>query len=123
MSLEDIQRQNEEYKKLIEEQNKKLKQAMDAIEVYTKDEIDGLIAAITEATEVTEPEIREEIAEASPTAAIDYLKKKVDFLRKVKTPVQSVRGMSTDKNKASDDGTGRQFTVGPYDFRKREWTR
>ena len=51
-----------ELKRVNQELQNKLKLALDTVEVYTKEEIDALIKEITEATELTEEEVKPKLA-------------------------------------------------------------
>lgn len=94
----------------------KLKTAIDTVEVYTKEEIDALIKEITEATELTEEEVKEEIAEASPVEAVDMLKNMKKIVGKVKLDFKSVKpGSGADAEPAS------KLSVGRWDSMKKEW--
>ena len=108
--------QIDELKRVNKELQNKLKLALDTVEVYTKDEIDALIKEITEATELTEEEVKEEIAEASPVEAVDMLKNMKKIVCKVKDDYKSVKsGSGTDAASVS------KLSVGRWDAMKKEW--
>ena len=112
----ELATQIDELKRVNQELQSKLKLALDTVEVYTKEEIDALIKEITEATELTEEEVKEEIAEASPVEAVDMLKNMKKIVGKVKVDYKSVKpGTGTDGASAS------RLSVGRWDAMKKEW--
>lgn len=116
MSVEELTTHIEELKKTNQDLQDKLKIALDTVEVYTKDEIDGLIAAITEATELTEEEVREEISEAGPAEAVDQLKKMKALVDNVKVDYKPVRAGA-----GADTGPETGLTVGRWSAAEKKW--
>ena len=108
--------QIDELKRVNQELQSKLKLALDTVEIYTKDEIDALIKEIIGATELTEEEVKEEIAEASPVEAVDMLKNMKKIVGKVKVDYKSIKpGTGIDAVPASG------LSVGRWDAMQKEW--
>jgi hypothetical protein len=107
MSVEELNAQIEELKKTNQDLQDKLKVALDTVEVYTKEELDELIASITDKSEVPEDDLKDKSVEELKAIDAVLSKAKVDY-----------KGV---KPEAGDSPLKSGLTVGRWSADEKKW--